>query len=169
VLKAFTSLFEEFSLNLRRALPSDVDTYYNWANDAVVRQHSINSHPIEYQSHVSWFSHKINTEESFLYLAEKNNVPVGQVRFDLDADSDSFTIGYSIDATFRGQGIGQMVLKLAMEQLSAEDTKKRDLTAVVMEGNIASEKVFERLNFQRLGTKRLEGTNYLVFQKKTTS
>ncbi|MDP4277262.1 MAG: UDP-2,4-diacetamido-2,4,6-trideoxy-beta-L-altropyranose hydrolase [Bacteroidota bacterium] len=178
LLNAFRQLEQEFSYTVRKAGSADVDLYFNWANDAAVRQNSIQTVPIAYESHVGWFRRKLNQPDTFLFVIEQAGTPVGQIRFDYEVDSQSYTIGYSVDAAFRGQGLGKLVVKLGIEQLVKEVASVRSkanpevppcrrLTALVKAGNQASGKVFEALSFSRLPDIKIETVTYLMFQKET--
>jgi len=166
ILKEFTNLNKEFSLHIRRALKGDSDVYFNWANDKDVRNNAINANPIQYQKHINWYNKKITDINSFLYIFEQNNKPVGQIRF--DKEDCSFTIDYSIDKYYRGLGLGSIIIKQGVEKLLKELISNSSfmLVAHVKEENIASAKVFEKMNFKYTDTKIIDEYKYLVFQKK---
>jgi len=165
ILKEFQNLNKEFSLLIRKATINDLVTYFNWANDKDVRNNAVNTQMIEYKDHVNWFNQKISAEDSFLFIFEKKNKPVGQVRF--DKKNSSFFIDFSIDKKYRGKGFSRIILKKGIEKLVNEiDSKKNiSLTALVKYGNIASVKTFEKMDFQYINSEFIKDTTYLIFQK----
>lgn len=166
IQKGFKSLQKEYSINIRQATLNDIDIYYQWANDKDVRNNAIKTEPIKYENHIKWFNNKITDESAFLYIFEKENAPVGQVRF--DNEKGFLSIGYSIDKKYRGQGLGSLIIKKGIEKLISELSSSNSyiLNAFVKEDNVASAKVFEKLNFLQTDIKHINENKYLVFQKK---
>jgi RimJ/RimL family protein N-acetyltransferase len=98
-------------LTFRAAQAGDVDIYYNWVNNPLVRANSFNQAAIPYEGHVKWFHSRLASPTSFLYLffnAEQQ--PVGQVRIDQDRET---IIDVSVDEQFRGRSYSSMMLQLA--------------------------------------------------------
>ena len=87
---------------------------------------------------MTWFSNKINDQETEIYILYIDNIPVGQIR--LDKLENTRLIDYSIDKAHRGKGIGTIIVKAIIDKHSS-------FTAVVKKENRASQKVFEKLNF----------------------
>lgn len=95
---------------LRKAKQGDMDMLYGWANDPAVRINSFNSEPIPYEDHVKWFNHVLDNEKILQFILMDGNVPVGQIR--LNVDGEEAEIGYSIASKFRGKGYGRTILHL---------------------------------------------------------
>lgn len=131
-------------LYLRLATIEDKELLYEWRNDPVCRENSINSEKIAYDSHCRWFLNKLNSDECTLFICMKNNKPIGQIR--IDYEDAVGKISYSIDSNFRGRGYGKKILELLEndKRLRGSITK---LCAVVKENNIASQKCFKNLNY----------------------
>mgnify|MGYP004449989619 FL=1 len=130
--------------NLRVATEEDAMLLLRWANDAVTRANSINTHEICIDEHMAWFNRKLKDENCHLYIYEYQGIPVGQVRVDIWGDEG--TISYSIDANYRGKGYGSDMISLVEE---IENKKLNKLIAIVKKENIASSKVFEHNDFAK--------------------
>lgn len=143
-------------IRLQAADPGDMAIYFNWANDMIARENSFNSDPISWAEHKDWFVGKLNSPKSHLYVLYARELPVGQVRFDLEGED--VKIDYSLDKIVRGRGWGTRLLLLGMKQLEA--LKPLSLVAEVKTANHASRSVFDRLGFSVVKTDR----DYIVFR-----
>jgi len=142
------------------AQPSDVEMYFEWANDSAVRANAFNTQEIKYASHKQWFDRKLFSNESLLlacYLYDGS--PVGQVRFDYHSESRRWYIDYSIDASYRGKGLGGEALKSTISFMVHHRSNEFELAAEVKHDNLASRKIFERLGF----TKQPENKQHLLY------
>lgn len=143
-------LFLEFEITLRPAVPADMLLYFDWANDPEARQNAINPEPISLETHKCWFFKKIADKNALLYCFEYHETPLGRLRFDVI--DDHYVISYSIDKQFRGQGFGELIVKKALEEIAPHfDKEKYVIQAEVKTDNIASQKVFEHLGFEKNG------------------
>ena len=133
-------------LTIRPALENDIELLYNWANDNLVRQNSINTAPIEWPEHKKWFSSRINDKNCKILIFENYYNPIGQIRFEFK--NDAWEIDYSIDSCSRGMGLGKKLIELGVKELP-EACK---LKAIVKKENIASCRVFEKLGFEKVET-----------------
>lgn len=133
------------NLYLRKAELSDLDLYYEWANDPAVRRNSFCSELIPYEDHVKWFNRSLNEEDGHLYVLMENDVPVGQIRINIsDAVAE---ISYSISSEFRGKGYGRKIVALLIEKIKKEIPNIKTISARVKPDNEASKKVFEKEGF----------------------
>lgn len=127
-------------LRMRPAQLKDAKLLFQWANDPTVRQNALNQKEILWKEHLKWFEKKLNSEHSNIYIYSLNDAPVGQVR--LDKVRDRWEIDYSVQNSYRGMGLGKLMLKKVLEL-----KQYRPLHAIVKPENISSSKTFEQLNF----------------------
>lgn len=131
-------------LTFRMAQAFDVDRYYQWANDPLVRSHSYQSDPIPYQRHVEWFQKVLSAENYFLYIfMTVSGEPVGQVR--IEHKGDHGLLGVSIDADHRGKGYSSEMIDLATRDFQAK--KNIPVHAWVFKTNEASARSFLSASF----------------------
>ncbi|MBC7411110.1 MAG: UDP-2,4-diacetamido-2,4,6-trideoxy-beta-L-altropyranose hydrolase [Bacteroidia bacterium] len=162
-----SAIFEQFdkerSIIMRLAIASDSIIYYQWANEPAVRLNSINQAKIPIEAHESWFSARIKSKNTFLYYFESNKIALGQVR--LDIQNNIAEIDYSIDALFRKQGYGELILQMAINHfLTLHPTIK--ITATVKESNIGSNKIFEKMKFTKTKNKVVNDSVYANYNLK---
>jgi UDP-2,4-diacetamido-2,4,6-trideoxy-beta-L-altropyranose hydrolase len=152
---------------LRRAKAADAALYFEWANDPAVRQNAIHPEPIAWETHIAWFARRLQDANSYLYiLTTAESEPVGQVRIEFHGPGQPGIIDYSLLPSYRGKGLGPVLLRRALQRLRHERPALAGGTVVgqVKAGNIASARVFERLRFVRQPAVTLHGEAYEVFQ-----
>ncbi len=144
-------------LHYRFAQESDVDLYYEWANDESVRSNSYNQSKIDYDSHVNWFLRKLNDKNCFFYLFfNEKNEAVGQVR--VEKKENETIIGISIDSNHRGNSFStEMLKKSCNDYLEKHPFDK--ITAYIKIENTASLKSFQNAGYKDLEEVNLEGSN----------
>lgn len=135
------------NLKMREAQKEDVDLYFLWANDPVVRQNSFNPEPIKFENHLKWFETKLSSERSRLFVFEVLGKPIGQFR--IDHIDNAWLIDYSVDRHYRGLGAGKAMITHFKTSISYSDLLC-PLKALVKPSNIASQWVFEQLGFQKV-------------------
>jgi UDP-2,4-diacetamido-2,4,6-trideoxy-beta-L-altropyranose hydrolase len=141
---------EQMDLNIRYANARDKELLFRWANDKSVRKQSFRQALVEASEHKKWFEEKLLDPHSFIFIADSaSGSPLGQVRFDLDVSVKEALIDISIDSRMRGKGLGVKVLFKAMERCASviPDLK---FVAEVREENLASQKLFKRMNFNQV-------------------
>lgn len=138
-------------LTLRRATPADVGLYLDWANDREVRRQAFQSDPIAWDPHRQWFNARLASDHSHLFVMLAGELPVGQIRFDEQAEG--MLIDYSIDAAFRGRGWARRIVELGV--LALQRHARPVFLAEVKISNVRSAAVFSRLGFvERPGAER---------------
>lgn len=136
-------------IEVRKIFPSDAALLFNWANDKEVRKNAINSAPIEWNDHINWFNNKIASDDTLIYIGSLNNEPIGQIRF--DRVNKNYIVDYSIASDFRGRGLGALLVSSGIDTLFNTICKPLNIIAYVKPENIASGKIFEKLNFTNTG------------------
>lgn len=132
---------------LREANVFDVKQTFKWASNPQVRQFSFNSDPIAYTSHHEWFSKKIESNNC-LYLIFENAIDkLGSIRFDFDEHNNA-TVSYLIEPAFHGKGYGKSILEMGLTKLQSIRRENLNIIGYVRSENIASVKIFEKLNFR---------------------
>ena len=92
--------------------------------------------------------------------------PVGQARIEFDEPDQPGLIDYSVAVTYRGQGLGSVLLERALQRLRHERPALAGgaVLGQVQADNTASARVFERLRFMRQAAVTLQGKAYNVFR-----
>ena len=142
-------------LHYRFAQESDVDLYYEWANDVSVRSNSYSQSKIDYDIHVNWFLRKLNNKNCFFYLFfNEKKEAVGQVR--IEKKGNETIIGISIDTFHRGHSYScEMLKKSCHDYLEKYPLDK--ITAYIKIENTLSIKSFQNAGFMDLQEVNFEG------------
>lgn len=134
---------------IRPATFQDCALIWRWANDPTVRQASFSAAPIPWADHEQWFTLKLADPNCRLFIAEENDRPIGQVRFEIADDQAEVHIAVSADA--RGLGYGTRLLSEACRRIFSEERPVQRVVAHVKPDNAASLRLFERVGFVRSG------------------
>lgn len=138
-------------LTYRFAQADDVKLYYDWANDAAVRENSFNSDPIKYADHEAWFYKNIKSTNIAMLLFFLGTVPVGQARIQIE--NGEGTINFSVSKEFRGEGIGALILTEVKKYFFSKSKEHKLLKGFVKFSNMGSEKAFIKAGFEKITQK----------------
>jgi len=138
----------------RKPEVKDLDLYFEWSNDDLVRSYSYQTAKISYASHVDWFHSKLNDPNCFMYLFENENAEeIGQVR--IQKNELIAVIGISIDKNHRGKSYASKMIKLASEDFLKSNPSN------VIEAYIKTSNESSIMAFQKAGFTFKEKLNYL--------
>ena len=164
LISIFRRLKNEQHLRLRKAQLSDLDLYFRWVNDPDERQNAISTEPIKYEEHCAWFTKKVTSRDACLWVLEQDDVPVGQIRFDIDRDQKEATISYFVAQEYRGKGMGLSMVKMGLELFFTIENHIPSVNAIVKSTNEGSRKIFDRLGF-RISTTENGFLHYTIADK----
>lgn len=163
IIKIFKQIQADFSIKIRRAISTDLDVTYSWANKPEIRQFSFNKHHISESEHNNWFLNKLNDTSCSYYILEYQGVAVGSIRFDID--NDEALISYLLDPLYHGKDLGILLLKNGIKCLMTEKLAENlcfsAISGYVININTPSIKAFEKLGFVRT-----EDNETIKFTKK---
>src|SRR5262249_42676114 len=130
----------EHRLELRPMKEEHCGLNWEWVNDPTVRAFSFRHEPISWEQHVAWFQAKLRDAHCYFWLATNAaQEPVGQVRFEAKADGTTAVISITLDAKYRGQNLGPLLIWVACRKLLAE-TPIQSIEALVKTENAASQR-----------------------------
>lgn len=133
------------SLRLRAARENDCKLLWEWANDPVARSVSFSSDLIPWDQHTRWFASKLKDANCIFYIAvNKDDIPVGQVRYDITGKEA--VISVSIDKKCRGAGYGSEIIRLASQRLF-NTSNVALIHAYMKQDNDASYRAFVKSGF----------------------
>lgn len=136
-----------FRISLKKAGLSDIKTLWHLRNQPETYKYSRQNQTVDWKEHVEWISPIISGKSNKeLFMIKNLETPIGQIRFDWMKNKKA-EISISILKGFQGKGFAVKSLSLAVEQAKKEN-KTKSLIAVIHEENLASRKLFEKLNFK---------------------
>jgi len=126
-------------LSFRFALESDIDLYFNWVNDALVRKNSLNTKKINLDDHVAWFTEKVKDPNVFMYLfLNEQQVSVGQVI--IERKENWASVGQSVAKEHRGKRYSSEMLSKGTDDYLTKFPNDT-IVSVVKSNNISSIKM----------------------------
>ena len=148
----------------RKASLEDMELYYDWANDKLVRESSFITDAIDLKKHQNWFNQKFE-DPNCLMLVFYNELTdnIGQVRFEKLNDNTAF-ISVSIDQRQRGKGYSKKILIIASD-FYLELFKDIEIEAFIKKTNIFSIKSFEGAGFKFVKNMIFENIDSLLYRK----
>ncbi len=130
----------------RKANENDMLLYFNWANDASVRENSYQSDLISLENHQNWFYKKIKDEMSYMLVFENHiGIPIGQVRIQKH-DENTAIIGISNDTNHRAKGYASKMIEIASNEFLKQN-QQICISAYIKIDNNASRKAFEKAGY----------------------
>jgi methionyl-tRNA formyltransferase len=140
------------NIELVKAKYSDVDLLFELDNDLEYRKNSFNSDQITYREHLEWFKKKMLSETTIIYICMKDGIPIGVVRIELNSLNNKQKVcelSYILGKSYRGQGYSRIIIALLEQEILNTELKKYPLYAKVKKKNIASQKIFEGLEYKK--------------------
>lgn len=126
----------------------DLSTTLEWRNDPVVLASAKTSNPISMNEHEAMYKYN----NSIKLIFDFNDVPVGYIQFNLDPDTTSSEWSFHIAKEWRGKGLSEIALKLALYYIKHKEDLS-SITAFVRKNNTASNHLHNKLGFQLSQTK----------------
>ena len=142
---------------LRTVTIEDCQLLYEWANEEYCRRNSFCQNKILLEEHIQWFQQQLENNDTYMYIYEFENIEIGQIR--VNCKGKEATISYSIDHEYRLMGHAKVMLGLLEKELRKKNIDV-ELIGLVKENNIASQKVFEQLGYEKIVEK-----DYLKYKK----
>ena len=130
---------------LRRAGPGDSLLLFQWVNlpDSLAGKLATQG-PIARQTHDAWFAARLADPETFLWIIESDDKPVGQLR--LMKKAEAYEVDIYVVPDRRRSGIAQEALKRGIEELKAARAPQSVRASVKIE-NLGSQRLFARAGF----------------------
>lgn len=143
------------NLSLRAAQRSDRENLFQWRNHPAVRQFSLQTNEIPWESHCNWFSATLENPERILLIGEKAGQPIGVLRYDLHQHDALISI-YLVPEQM-GKGYGTPLLQAGTEWLRQHQPPIQRIIAEIAPKNVASVKAFEKAGYRQVSTHNQQG------------
>lgn len=140
-------------VSVRAASLDDARRLWEWRNDPVTRQMSLNHDRVAFADHLRWYESSLASPHRVILVAEIEERPVGMCRFDIDEGQPGRAeVSINIAPTERGCGIGGSVLDASLVALRARHPEVTTITATIRDENSASIRLFLRSGFTPVST-----------------
>ena len=135
-------------VQLRRVHEGDEDFLWHLANDQDVRSASFSTKTIPWKDHIKWFRKQLNDPSIIFLIATFENVPVGQVRFEIK--DEEATISVSVKKEYRKRNFGSDIIRISTQKIF-DSTEINKVHAYIKIDNSASVLAFQKANYKNLG------------------
>lgn len=148
---------------LRRAGPDDLYDLFRLANDPGVRSQSLNPSAIPLEDHRAWFARILDAPDQVFFVFDFSGVVGAQIRYQR-LDAQTAEVHFSVNAAFRGRGLGTRALVETFACATGELGVRRVLAHVKV-GNQASSRAFASACYQCLQEVEVQGRTCQLFER----
>jgi UDP-2,4-diacetamido-2,4,6-trideoxy-beta-L-altropyranose hydrolase len=133
-------------IEIRVARLDDSESLFEWRNHPVIRMSSRNSELINREDHQKWFASVQASPDRLLLIGQREGLPVGVVRFDIQGDTAEVSI-YLVPNIQQPER-GRALLQSAEKWLSANRPRVNKIRADVLGGNGRSQYLFSGAGYE---------------------
>jgi spore coat polysaccharide biosynthesis predicted glycosyltransferase SpsG/RimJ/RimL family protein N-acetyltransferase len=138
-------------IHLRKANEKDIKDVFYLSNSKYVRKYSLNKNKISWDNHRNWFNENLRDKNTIFYIVTNSEKKfLGQIRFQIHKDSSIISI--SLSKIIKGRGLAHEILFLSLCSIFKEKSKLHFIKAIINNENIASYKLFSKLNFVKINS-----------------
>lgn len=147
---------------IRPAIMADAPLLLRWRIDPDTRRVSRSRGPVAESEHRKWLEQSLGRSDRLIFVAERNGIPVGTVRWDLGAEG-TWEVSITVAPEARGGGTGTMLLRLGESALASSTEPPVTVQASVHQDNQRSVKLFTGAGYVRVQDADERG--FLGFEK----
>jgi RimJ/RimL family protein N-acetyltransferase len=134
------------SVALRKADRPDSGLLFGWVNEPdSLAGKLLTTGPIERERHEAWFAAQLADPETFIWIIESDQKPVGQLR--LMNKAEAYEVDIYVARNWRHRGVAQQALTVGIRNFLAEREGSQRVRARVRSDNAPSQRLFERAGF----------------------
>lgn len=133
-------------LNIREFELSDAQTVFNWRNEPYIVNLGSLKKTVTWDEHLNWFNNTVKGIDRKAFILEINNIPAGQIRFDLETKDSCFVSVYLIQE-FSSKGYGVDFIKLGCKRIFSKWEWVKNVYALVRRDNEVGQKAFIKADF----------------------
>jgi RimJ/RimL family protein N-acetyltransferase len=133
-------------IEIRVARQDDSEKLFEWRNHPTIRAASRKSEVINQEDHQKWFASVLASPDRLLLIGQREGLPVGVVRFDIQGDEAEVSIYLVPDMQQSGQG--RELLQSAEYWVSANRPEVNKISAYVLGGNERSQYLFSGAGYK---------------------
>jgi SAM-dependent methyltransferase len=139
---------------------SDREIILEWRNSAFIIERSSSLKPVTAEEHSRWFGQVTSHPDILPYIIEVDEVPVGQVRLDLNRDENYCVITIYLIESFTGKGLGIMAIKQGCI-FAWKKWSNVNIVAHVRGDNVVGQSAFRKAGFKE--SKQFELVDHISF------
>lgn len=131
---------------LRKAGPQDCGLLLTWVNEPdSLAAKLLTQVSVEQRAHEAWFAQRLLDSETFIWIIESDQKPIGQLR--LTGKAGAYEVDIYVVRDQRHSGFALQALGRGIGELRAMRPEARVVRARVKPDNVSSQRLFERAGF----------------------
>ena len=136
-------------IKLRKIKAQDIWLLYSWVNKEDSLKNKIKTDErISKVNHEEWFKNSLNNDTRLIWIVNKDNKDIGQVRIDINRECKLGLIDIFIEKQYRKLKVGKTSLLEAIEYVDMNFDIEH-MVANMLNSNINSFKFFQNLGFEQ--------------------
>ncbi len=136
-------------IKLRKIKAKDIWLLYSWVNKEDSLKNKIKTDErISKVNHEEWFKNSLNNDTRLIWIVNKDNKDIGQVRIDINREWKLGLIDIFIEKQYRKLKVGKTSLLEAIEYVDMNFDIEY-MAANILNSNINSFKFFQNLGFEQ--------------------
>jgi UDP-2,4-diacetamido-2,4,6-trideoxy-beta-L-altropyranose hydrolase len=149
--------------SIRPATAADVEAIWQINSDPAVRAVSFSIDPIPFEQHEVWYERKLADHDCRWFVAERDGMVAGQIRYERDADRA--LVSFALAAAYRSRGLGTRLLTATFGRAcTALDVTL--IEGLVFDDNPRSARVFLKAGYTDVGIREVRGRRCRVFARR---
>jgi dTDP-4-amino-4,6-dideoxygalactose transaminase/RimJ/RimL family protein N-acetyltransferase len=133
-------------IRLRLAALEDASLVFRWRNDPVIVSRGTSNRTVTWQEHLDWFRQTVTAQDRLMFLVQRGDTPIGQIRFD-HKDAQSCILSVYLAPEFIGKGYGVPAIRAGCMEMF-KHWKIPEVIANVRTDNTAAKSAFLKAGFQ---------------------
>lgn len=136
-------------IKLRKINKEDVWLLYSWVNEEDLLKNKIKTkNKISKINHKQWFNNSLKNELRLIWIINKNDQNIGQVRVDINKECKLGLIDIYIEKKYRKLKVGKTSLLKAIEYVNLNFDIEY-MVANILNSNTNSFKFFKNIGFEK--------------------
>ena len=126
----------------------DIFDVFNWRNDFLTREMSLNQSTITLCEHIKWTVTSLTRLNRRVYIGIKNSDKIGACSFNYKKSSNTSEVSINLNPSMRGKNLATSFLLKSIDLFKTAHGIR--LTATIKKNNISSLKIFQNCGFSIL-------------------
>jgi len=135
-------------VSLRPVHADDREMIFRWRNDPFILAHGSSNREVSWAAHAKWFDETLRESGRKVFVIQRKNVPIGQIRFDRKNERDCVVSVYLL-REFTGHGWGVQAIREACKAILDAWGVER-VIACVRKDNPGGHSAFLKAGFEPL-------------------
>ncbi|HXG87649.1 MAG TPA: UDP-2,4-diacetamido-2,4,6-trideoxy-beta-L-altropyranose hydrolase [Vicinamibacterales bacterium] len=149
--------------SIRPVTPADVEAIWQINSDPTVRAMSHSTEPIPFEQHEQWYERTLADKDRCLFVAERDGMVAGLIRYDRDADHA--LVSLAIAAAYRSRGLATRLF-ISTFRAACTTLGVTLVEALVFDENPGSARALFKAGYSDAGTREVRGRRCRVISRR---